>query len=224
MTEQEYIDLRRWYLDTYINLPSWGAGLLKLLDLQFSSSQGEAILHVLEPPYLLDTTTGITPLNSMRITSLKSISPIPIVPKLVETGTRLGCVYLATSPRRVYKKSFCSDRVVFVGPNSGSVVLDRALAMNYLVGYLPKVTPEIAKERVLSGEALFSAITDNIAVGAASNYNRYVCTWKGRVVGSFSLGRNKEADVKHLAIPKSNGFLFDTLSAAMPEVICHVSR
>jgi len=225
MTGREIGDIRLWYFDTYVYLngvPVYvrgramgdedvrGRAMGDEEEAGDSAGVGLACL----------TMTG----ESLKVLvhSMSQIVPIRQTSKIVDTGTRFGQVYVTRSPTRQYRKSICASSIV-LSPRPCIAHSFTTLIRNYLQTSTAIYSPQEAKDRVLSGTALWSAVSDKILIGAVPNNSKFSCMWKGRLVGSFALNKG-EPDVKNLVLSRSNGFLLESISEALPGVTCRVAR
>ena len=214
MTRDEHRDFALWYLGTYVYLKG---ALVYIRDIEqvSSVSDTEVKLHVNVRAVGRDTKTVI-------VTNISDVKPISQHSRIVDSGTRYGQVYVTRSPRRQFRKSLSPQDFIILP--RGVDVNPRALAENYVKSSLAVYTPEEAKQRVLSGVALWSAVSDKVLVGAVQNNPRFVCAWKGRMVGTFALDKSGEPDVKKLTLSKPNEFLVDSITSSLVGVQCRVGR
>ena len=214
MTRDEHRDFALWYLGTYVYLKGTVV-YIRDIEQVSSISDTEVKLHVGVRVVGRDTKTVI-------VTNFSDVKPISQHSRIVDSGTRYGQVYVTRSPRRQFRKSLCPQDFIILP--RGADVNHRVLAENYVKNSLAVYTPEEAKQRVLSGAALWSAVSDRILVGAVQNNPRFVCAWKGRMVGTFALDKSGEPDVKKLTLSKSNEFLVDSITSSLVGVQCRVGR
>lgn len=213
MTRDECRDFRIWFSNTYVNLRGEVVYVRDIYE-EEEVEYGEVVLTVRAfRKYEAEV-------FRTRIETLHDVSPIPLRPRVVDSGTAHGQVYVSRSPRRQYRKSI-SPRDMVVTPNYVSLSF-YTVAENYIHKPPQYYTPREAKERVLSGAALWSAISNKVMIGAVPGNHRYVCSWKGRVVGSFALNKLGEPDVKKLTLTKPNEFLLDSISEVLG-VQCRVN-
>ena len=192
MTHDERRDFTLWYLGTYVYLKGT---VVYIRDIEQVSpiSDTEVKLHVSVRVVGRDTKTVV-------VTNFLDVKPISQYSRIVDSGTRYGQVYVTRSPRRQFRKSLSPQDFIILP--RGVDVNPRVLAENYVNNSLAVYTPEEAKQRVLSGVALWSAVSDKVLVGAVQNNPRFVCAWKGRMVGTFALDKSGEPDVKKLTLAK----------------------
>ena len=214
MTRDEHRDFALWYLGTYVYLKGTVAYILDIEHVS-SISDTEVKLHVNVRVVGRDTKTVV-------VTNFLDVKPISQYSRIVDSGTRYGQVYVTRSPRRQFRKSLSPQDFIILP--RGVDVNPRVLAENYVNNSLAVYTPEEAKQRVLSGVALWSAVSDKVLVGAVQNNPRFVCAWKGRMVGTFALDKSGEPDVKKLTLSKPNEFLVDSITSSLVGVQCRVGR
>ena len=206
MTGDEVRDFSIWYLNTYIYLRGspfyvrevYGSGV---------SFVGNAEIKVRVKKH------WNTEEFFVKISSMSEVSPIPLRPRMVDSGTVYGQVHVSRTPRRQYRKSI-SPRDLVVNPLSSDVDFF-TIAENYIHKPPQYYTLQEAAERVLSGTALWSAVSDKILIGAVAGSSRFVCSWKGRMVGTFALNKLGEPDVKKLTLTKPNTFLLDSIAEVL---------
>ena len=210
MNERDMHDFRLWYSHTFVRID----GELVLVDGHTRTDEEEDDGPLLVLGHTLDGDS-----TWFRVHNLSQVEPVKLVSRIVDTGTRLGQVYLTRSPSRQYKKSICESYVAVVPP----APISYKLISNYMYSPLVTYSPQEAKERVLEGVALWSAVSDKMLVGARPGSPNFSCMWRGRLVGRFTINKG-EPDVKTLVISKPNGFLFESISASLPGVKCRVAR
>ena len=163
----------------------------------------------------------------MRVQSAGEVRPIDFIPRLVHTDTPLGDIFLGRSPVRTPKKSLNTGIVRkpayleglgnHIRPVNIRLSLD-TLIEAYAGRGLIKYSPGEAKYRVDNGVAMFSAITNDVSVGALPGKRGYVCTRRDRVVGSFYRPLRGAPDVKRLILSRPFEHLADSMSALFREV------
>lgn len=210
MNDRDVHDFRLWYSHTYVRIDGW---VVYVGESRVRSTDG----YELELVAMCCTLDGTR--VELRINNLSQVVPIKQVSRIVDTGTRLGQVFMTRSPSRQYKKSVCGSSVITIPPADVSPALIR----NYMHTPLVAYSPQEAKERVLSGTALWSAVSDKMLVGAKRDSPNFSCMWRGRMIGKFAINKG-EPDVKTLVISKPNGFLLESISEALPGVTCRVAR
>jgi hypothetical protein len=210
MNDRDVHDFRLWYSHTYVRIDGW---VVYVGESRVRSTEGDE-LELVAMCCTLDGTRV-----ELRINNLSQVVPIKQVSRIVDTGTRLGQVFMTRSPSRQYKKSVCGSSVITIPPADVSPALIR----NYMHTPLVAYSPQEAKERVLSGTALWSAVSDKMLVGAKRDSPNFSCMWRGRMIGKFAINKG-EPDVKTLVISKPNGFLLESISEALPGVTCRVAR
>lgn len=206
ITDSDYRDLHRWYQNTFVRV--FG----KLGELHTIDRPSEKIaslgLRELEFPF---ATTYVC------IDSLKDIEPVHFTPTMVDTGTPVGSIFVSRTTVRCYKKSLWPETfylphyVRWLVRPVGADFRMKSLARSYLLGKCKMYTPEQAAQRVVDGEALFSAITKDISVGVLPHHDRYVATKRDAVVGVF-IKRKKSSPVSRLVLSAPNGHLQDEFS------------
>jgi hypothetical protein len=206
VTRDECRDFSIWYLNTYIYLRGFPLYVREVYDSE-EGSNGNVEIKVRAKKH------WNTEEFFVKISSMSEVSPIPLRPRMVDSGTVYGQVYVSRTPRRQYRKSI-SPRDMLVNPMSSSVDF-YTVAENYVHKPPQYYTLQEAAERVLSGTALWSAVSDKILIGAVAGSSRFVCSWKGRVVGTFALNKLGEPDVKKLTLTKPNAFLLDSISEVL---------
>ena len=206
MTRNECRDFSIWYLNTYIYLRGSPIYVREVCNSEDTSEEG-AVLKVRAQRRQADKEFFV------KIASMSEVTPVPLRPRIVNSGTVYGQVYVSRSPRRQYRKSI-SPRDLIINPIFGSVYFD-TVAENYIHEPPQYYTLQEAAERVLSGTALWSAVSDKILIGAVRGVSRFVCSWKGRMVGTFALNKLGEPDVKKLTLTKPNVFLLDSISEVL---------
>ena len=210
MNDRDAHDFRLWYSHTYVRIDGQ---VVYVGESRVRSTEGDEI-ELVAMCCTLDGTRV-----ELRINNLSQVSPIKQVSRIVDTGTRLGQVFMTRRPSRQYKKSVCESSVITIPPANVSA----ALVRNYIHTPLVTYSPQEAKERVLSGTALWSAVSDKMLVGARRDSPNFSCMWRGRMVGKFAINKG-EPDVKTLVVSKPNGFLLESISEALPGVTCRVAR
>lgn len=206
MTSDERRDFSIWYLNTYIYLRGSPIYVREVCGSEDTSEEG-AVLKVRAK------LRGDDKEFFVKIASMSEVSPIPLRPRIVNSGTVYGQVYVSRTPRRQYRKSI-SPRDLIINPIFGSID-SCTVAENYIHKPPQYYTLQEAAERVLSGTALWSAVSDKILIGAMPGVPRFVCSWKGRMVGTFALNKLGEPDVKKLKLTKPNAFLLDSISEVL---------
>ena len=206
MTRDECRDFSIWYLNTYIYLRDSPIYVREVYD-SVETLESGVVLRVRAKPRWDGKEFFV------QIGSMSEIVPVPLRPRIVDSGTVYGQVYVSRTPRRQYRKSI-SPRDMLVNPMSSSVDF-YTVAENYIHKPPQYYTLQEAAERVLSGTALWSAVSDKILIGAVAGSSRYVCSWKGRMVGTFALNKLGEPDVKKLTLTKPNTFLLDSISEVL---------
>lgn len=214
MTGAEVRDFSIWYLNTYIYLRGSPFYVREVYGSEVSSD-GNAEIKVRVKKH------WNTEEFFVKISSMSEVSPIPLRPRMVDSGTVYGQVYVSRTPRRQYRKSI-SPRDLMIRPIFGGVDF-YTVAESYIHKPPQYYTLQEAAERVLSGTALWSAVSDKILIGAVAGSSRFVCSWKGRMVGTFSLNKLGEPDVKKLTLTKPNTFLLDTISEVLG-VVCRANN
>lgn len=215
MNNREYRDIDRWYSGTYVYIR--GVPVLarhfpvkRFLEEDDNEVEVSAIVTDLEGNSL-----------SLDVSSVNDIVPIKMSSRIVDTGTVFGHTYVSVRPRRQYKKSLYMENLI-MRPLPDYLV-NRVFVYNYIKNSPTLYSPEEAKERVLSGAALWSAVSNKILIGAVLRSPRFLCAYKGRLVGGFSLEKG-EPNVNQLVLSKPNGFLLESISEALPGVVCRVAR
>lgn len=206
MTRAEVRDFSIWYLNTYIYLRGSPLYVREVYDSE-ETSDGNVVLKVRVKKH------GDTEEFFVKIASMSEVTAVPLRPRIVDSGTAYGQVYVSRSPRRQYRKSI-SPRDLIINPMSSSID-SCTVAENYIHKPPQYYTLQEAAERVLSGTALWSAVSDKILIGAIPGVPRFVCSWKGRMVGTFALNKLGEPDVKKLKLTKPNAFLLDSISEVL---------
>ena len=206
MTRNEVRDFSIWYLNTYIYLRNSPIYVQEVSDSEETLESG-VVLRVRAKSSWDDKEFF------MQIGNMSDVAPIPLRPRIVDTDTVYGQVYVSRTPRRQYRKSI-SPRDLIISPIFGGVDF-YTVAENYIHKPPQYYTLQEAAERVLSGTALWSAVSDKILIGAVVGSSRFVCSWKGRVVGTFALNKLGEPDVKKLTLTKPNAFLLDSISEVL---------
>lgn len=210
MNDRDAHDFRLWYSHTYVRIDGQ---VVYVGETQGRSTEGDE-LELVAMCQTLDGTRV-----ELHISHLSQVVPLKQVSRIVDTGTRLGQVFMTRSPSRQYKKSICESSITTIPPADMSPALIRNYTHTPLVTY----SPQEAKERVLSGTALWSAVSDKMLVGAKRGSPNFSCMWRGRMIGKFAINKG-EPDVKTLVISKPNGFLLESISEALPGVKCRVAR
>ena len=203
MTRDEVRDFSIWYLNTYIYLRGHPIYVREVCGSE-EDSDGNVEIRVRAKQ------NWNTWEFFVKIASMSEVAPIPLRPRIVDTGTSYGQAYVSRTPRRQYRKSI-SPRDLMIRPIFGGVDF-YTVAENYIHKPPQYYTLQEAAERVLSGTALWSAVSDKILIGAVAGSSRFVCSWKGRMVGTFALNKLGEPDVKKLTLTKPNAFLLDSIS------------
>ena len=206
MTRDECRDFSIWYMNTYIYLRGSPLYVREVYDSE-EGSNGNVEIKVRVKKHW---NTGEF---FVRVASMSEVTPVPLRPRIVDTDTVYGQVYVSRTPRRQYRKSI-SPRDLVISPIFGGVDF-YTVAENYIHKPPQYYTLQEAAERVLSGTALWSAVSDKILIGAVAGSSRFVCSWKGRMVGTFSLNKLGEPDVKKLTLTKPNAFLLDSISEVL---------
>lgn len=206
MTMAEARDFSIWYLNTYIYLRGSPLYVREVCDSE-ETSGGDVVIKVRVKRH------WNTEEFFVKIASMSEVTAVPLRPRIVDTDTVYGQVYVSRTPRRQYRKSI-SPRDMLVNPMSSSIDF-YTVAENYIHKPLHYYTLQEAAERVLSGTALWSAVSDKILIGAVAGSSRFVCSWKGRMVGTFALNKLGEPDVKKLTLTKPNAFLLDSISEVL---------
>ena len=206
MTGAEVRDFSIWYLNTYIYLRGHPIYVREVCDSE-ETSYGNVEIKVRAKLRLDDKEFFV------RVASMSEVTPVPLRPRIVDTDTVYGQVYVSRTPRRQYRKSI-SPRDLVISPIFGGVDF-YTVAENYIHKPPQYYTLQEAAERVLSGTALWSAVSDKILIGAVAGSSRFVCSWKGRMVGTFALNKLGEPDVKKLTLTKPNAFLLDSISEVL---------
>ena len=209
MTRDECRDFSIWYLNTYIYLRGSPIYVREVSDSEETLESG-VVLRVWAKSSWDDKEFF------MQIGNMSDVAPIPLRPRIVDTDTVYGQVYVSRTPRRQYRKSI-SPRDLIISPIFGGVDF-YTVAENYIHKPPQYYTLQEAAERVLSGTALWSAVSDKILIGAVVGSSRFVCSWKGRMVGTFALNKLGEPDVKKLTLTKPNAFLLDSISEVLGAV------
>lgn len=206
MTADETRDFSIWYLNTYIYLRGSPIYVSEVCDSEFTPEDG-IVLKVRAQYRQADKEFFV------KIASMSEITAVPLRPRIVDTDTVYGQVYVSRSPRRQYRKSI-SPRDLIISPIFEGVDF-YTVAENYIHKPPQYYTLQEAAERVLSGTALWSAVSDKILIGAMPGVPRFVCSWKGRMVGTFALNKLGEPDVRKLKLTKPNAFLLDSISEVL---------
>ena len=208
MTEQDVSNVRQWYERTFVDLPV-GRVYIREVDVD----EEELVLHC--------TTMGRGRTDERIryvLENITDIKPIPIMPGLVETGTRSGVVYVSGTSHRQYQKSLSGN--LSIRPCNVTRLEPRDIAIAYLTNNLMYLSPETAAERVMQGVALFSAVAPDITVGAMPWSNRFLCFWRGQLAGDFARNRKTGPEVKHLRLNRAHTFLKDTMESVFSKVSC----
>ena len=163
----------------------------------------------------------------LLIKSVGEIEPIDFIPRLVNTGTPLGDIFLGRSPVRTPKKSlhtgivrkpaYLAGLANHLPPIRVRLSMD-ALLEDYAVRVLTKYSPGEAKHRIDRGIAMFNAITDEVSVGALPGKRGYVCTRRERVVGGFYRPPKGEPDVQRLILSRPFEHLAESMGMLFREV------
>ena len=206
MTRAEARDFSIWYLNTYIYLRGSPIYVREVYDPEVFSN-GSAKIKVRVKKH------WNTEEFFVKIASMSEVTAVPLRPRIVDTDTVYGQVYVSRAPRRQFRKSI-SPRDLIINPIFGSVDF-YTVAENYIHKPPQYYTLQEAAERVLSGTALWSAVSDKILIGAVAGSSRFVCSWKGRMVGTFALNKLGEPDVKKLTLTKPNTFLLDSIAEVL---------
>ncbi len=213
MTEQDVNNLSHWYNNTFIELPT---EVVQLRGVEVSIDD-EVVLtcrRIGQPgafPRYFD----------YIISDITDIKPIHLQPCLVETGTPIGALHLSLYPARQYKKSM-SDNFLARPGYAASQVTRNSIAEAALVNTLVYYTPREAAERVAEGAALLSAVAPDILVGAAPWSVRFLCFWRGELIGEFDRDKQRVPKVDTLRLNPSYKYLHDTLTPIFTEVSCNV--
>ena len=206
MTRNEVRDFSIWYLNTYIYLRG---SPIYVRDVSDSLVDQYGNIEIKVRARQVGTTEEVL----VKISSMSEVTPIPLHPRIVDTGTVYGQVYVSRTPRRQYRKSI-SPRDLIISPIFRGVAF-YTVAENYIHKPPHYYTLQEAAERVLSGTALWSAVSDKILIGAVAGSSRFVCSWQGRMVGTFALNKLGEPDVKKLTLTKPNAFLLESISEVL---------
>jgi hypothetical protein len=206
VTRGECRDFSIWYLNTYIYLRGSPIYVLEVYDSE-EPSNGNVVIKVRAKKH------WNTEEFFVKIASMSEVTAVPLRPRIVDTDAVYGQVYVSRTPRRQYRKSI-SPRDLIISPIFGGVDF-YTVAENYIHKPPQYYTLQEAAERVLSGTALWSAVSDKILIGAVAGSSRFVCSWKGRMVGTFALNKLGEPDVKKLTLTKPNAFLLDSISEVL---------
>lgn len=206
MNEIEYRDLQRWYMSTFVRVNGITGEVRHITNP--SAAVAEIHLQQLGPPF---------DIQCVRIKSLCQVESLSMSPTLVDTCRPIGVVFVTRTTLRQYRKSLCSD--ILHLPDYVSSILHatntsvpiKELIRSHLAGKLRTCSPEEASARVLTGAALFSAVTNDISIGVLPHQDRYVATKRDAVVGTF-LKRKNKSPVEHLVLSKPNEHLADEFS------------
>ena len=207
MTEQDVSNVRQWYERTFVELPLMGKVYIR----EVGTDDSTCTLYC-------DTVTrsGRDSRTEYVISDISDIKPIFLAPGLVETGTRIGVVYVSGTPLRQYKKSLSENLSVL--PASPEYLNIHEVARAYLTNEVTYFQPVVAADRVLNGTALFSAVAPDITVGAMPWSNRFLCFWRGQLAGDFERNRKTGPEIKHLRLNRAHTFLKDTMESLFSEV------
>ena len=206
MTRNECRDFSIWYLNTYIYLRGSPLYVREVCDSEETSDDNVVIKVRVKRHWNTEE-------FFVKIASMSEVTAVPLRPRIVDTDAVYGQVYVSRTPRRQYRKSI-SPRDLIISPIFGGVDF-YTVAENYIHKPPQYYTLQEAAERVLSGTALWSAVSDKILIGAVAGSSRFVCSWKGRMVGTFALNKLGEPDVKKLTLTKPNAFLLDSISEVL---------
>ena len=214
MTPSDVRNIALWYAETLVKCH----GLV--VRLGYVEERGSGV-------YLVGHEAVSRAPTDMRIQSVGEVGPIDFAPRLVHTDTPLGDIFLGRSPVRTPKKSLNTGIVrkpaYLEGLGNHIQPVNIRLSLDILIeAYagrgLIKYSPDEAKYRVDNGTAMFSAITNDVSVGALPGKRGYVCTRRDRVVGSFYRPLRGAPDVKRLILSRPFEHLADSMSALFREV------
>ena len=165
--------------------------------------------------------------TDLVIKSIDDIEPVDFRPRMVNTSSPVGDIFLGRKPMRTAKKSLNTGIVrtpaYLEGLGSSIPPVRVRLSLDTLVATyagrrLIKYSPEEAARRVGEGVAMFSAITEDVSVGALPGKRGYVCTRRDKVVGVFHRPVMGAPDVKRLILSRPFEHLADSMSVLFREV------